>query len=208
MLTLFLLVLVIFCVLSALAIRHYAPPKSSRKKMSHRNRKAIDKNYQPLDKQTQSVVTALAFFFVFLINFSNNGFRLLPTYQMPDNSPVPALQDNGPTPDGTTSLTVINAVPRPFVFAIQQEKQKQNFEMDSCQNCKIYANSSEVPENVCKLGTTTTIAAAPGDNRVYWYYKNASINPISANWKISPGRRYSICIIVDLSKGRANWDSK
>lgn len=208
MLNLFLLLIIIFCVISALAIRHYSPPKPSHKKISHSNRKAIDKNYQPLDKQTQSIVTSLAIFFIFLINISSNGFRPLPTYQMPDDSPAPALQDNGPTPDGTTSLTVVNAVPRPFVFAIQQEKQKQDFELDSCQNCKIYANSSEVPENVCKLGTTTTIAATPGDNKVYWHYKNVSINPISANWKISPGRRYSICIIMDLSKGRTNWDSK
>jgi hypothetical protein len=171
----------------------------------NRKRKQASKQ---ISKQTQSVITSIAFIFIFIINISNNGFRPLPTYQMPDNSPAPALQDDGPTPDGTTSLTVVNAVPRPFVFAIKQERQKQDFELDSCQNCKIYANSSEVPKDVCKLGTTTTIAATPGDNRVYWHYKNASINPISANWKISPGRRYSICIIMDLSKGRANWDSK
>ena len=206
-LAIFLLLSILFYVLARLVLKQYPP--LHRRKISHRNRKAIDKNYvYQLDKETQSVISITFFILIFIFNISNYGFRPLPTYQMPDNSPAPALQDNGPTPDGTTSLTVVNAVPRPFVFAIQQGKQKQNFKLDSCQNCKIYATSSEVPENVCKLGTTTTIAATPGDNRVYWYYKNISTKSVSANWKISPGRRYSICIIMDLSKGRTNWDSK
>lgn len=205
----FLLLTILFCVLAWLVLKQYPP--LHRRKISHRNRKAIDKNYvYQLDKETQSVISITFFIVIFIINIATNNFNRPPAYQyqMPDNSTAPALQDNGPTPDGTTLLSVVNAVPRPFVFAIQQGKQKQNFELDSCQKCKIYATSSEVPENVCKLGTTTTIAATPGNNRVNWYYKNDKITPVLANWKISPGRRYSICIIMDLSKRRVNWDSE
>ena len=33
--------------------------KPSRKKSKHRNRKALDKNYQVLDKQTMAVITTI-----------------------------------------------------------------------------------------------------------------------------------------------------
>lgn len=203
-LVVFLLLFILFCLIARLVLQQYPGPKPSRKKIST--------SYKP-SKETQSIATSIGFILVFLINistngFSTNGFRPLPSYQMRDNSPVTILQDNGPSADGQTTIKVTNAVPSPFVFAIKQEKQKQEFELASCQDCKLYANSTEVPENVCKLGTTTTIAATPGQNQVRWYYKTVSINAVNATWKISPGRQYSICIIVDLSKGRTDWDSK
>lgn len=207
-LAIFLLIFISLCLLAWLVLKQYPTPKSPRNKISHRNRKAMDKNYQPLDKQTQSVITSLAFTAVFIINILTNNFNTPPIYQMTDNSSVSPLHDDGPSSDGTTTITVTNAVPRPLVFAIKQPKKNQDFELNSCQNCKIYANSSEVPKNVCEQGTTTTIDANPGENKVYWYYKNARINPINATWKIEPGRKYSICIIMDLSKGRSDWDNK
>ncbi len=202
----FLILSILFYVLARLVLKQYPP--LHRRKISHRNRKAIDKNYvYQLDKETQSVIGITFFILIFIFNISTNGFRPLPTYQMRDNS-APSLTDNGPSSDGRTTLTVTNAVPHPFVFKIQQKKQKKEFELDSCQNCKIYANSSEVPEDICKMGTTTTIAATPGENNVYWYYRNATISTINAKWQIEPGRNYSICIITDLSKARTNWDYK
>ena len=199
-LVVFFLLFILFCLIARLALQQYPGPKPSRKKIS------TSYKSKTISKETQSIATSIGFLLVFLINISTNSFR--PSYQIRDNSPVTILQDNGPSSDGTTTIELTNAVPSPFVFAIQQEKQKQELELASCKDCKLYANSTEVPENVCKLGTTTTIAATPGENRVHWYYKIASINPVNATWKISPGRKYSICIIVDLSKGRTDWDSK
>ena len=210
-LVVFFLLLILFCLVSVLAIRQYAAPKSSRKKINkHRNRKAIDKNY--VNEEAKRAIVGIVLILGFIVNISNNGideFRTLPTYQRTDNSLVPVLHDYGPSSDGKTTITVTNSVPRPLVFAIKHKKQNQDFELASCQSCKLYANSSEIPKNVCELGNDNTIDVPPGENQVYWYYKNTTkINPINATWKISPGHQYSTCIIMDLSEGRANWDSK
>lgn len=139
---------------------------------------------------------------------SPNAFKPLPSYQIRDDSTSPAFQDDGPSVDGSTTLTVINAVPHPLVFAFQQEKQKKQSILEPCQNCKIYNTNREIPNDICKSGTVTTIDVQPGMNPVYWYYKNANIGETRANWNLSPGRRYSICLVMNLSKGRTDWDSK
>lgn len=139
---------------------------------------------------------------------SPNAFKSLPSYQMRDDSTTPAFQDDGPSVDGTTILTVTNAVPHPLVFAVQQKKQKKESTIEPCQNCRIYNTDREIPNDVCKSGTATTIAVQPGENHVHWYYQNANIGEINANWNLPPGRKYSICLVMNLSKGRSNWDSK
>ena len=175
-LVVFLLIFLVFCLLAKLVLKQYPSTKSSRKTTSTPRK-------HPLSKETQSIVTGIGLLLIFLINISSNGF-MPPAYQMPDNSSKPVLYDNGPTSDGTTKITVMSAVPRPFVFAITQKQQKQDFELASCEKCKLYANSSEVPKNVCELGNAKTIDVPPGENKVYWYYKNIRINPISATWDI------------------------
>lgn len=132
----------------------------------------------------------------------------LPRVQKFEDYAIPPFQDDGPSTDGLTTLTVTNAIPHLMVFTLQQDKQKKEARLEPCQSCKIYAYSAEIPKDICKSGTSQTIAVQPGDNYVQWSYPGAPIGAIKANWTFAPGRKYSMCPVMDLSKGRTNWDSK
>ena len=139
---------------------------------------------------------------------SPNAFKPLPPSQLRDDSITPAFEDNGPSTDSTTTLTVINSIPHPLIFKIGQGSQKKELRLKPCQNCKIYSVASEIPKDICKSGTVGAIAVYPGKNHANWYYENAPIGEIQANWNLPAGHKYSICLVMDLSKGRTDWDSK
>ena len=138
---------------------------------------------------------------------SSNSFQLIPPSQIRDDSLSPAFQDDGPSTDGITTLTVTNAIPHPLSFRVRNRSTRK-IRLNPCQGCKIYAVSNEIPENICKSGPTQTIAVHPGKNNVRWDYQNANIGSVDAEWNLLPGRKYSICLVLDLSKTRRDWDSQ
>jgi hypothetical protein len=139
---------------------------------------------------------------------SPSSFKVGPSHQASESSTIPPFQDDGPTTDGSTTLTISNAIPSPLVFKVLKKGSDRELELNSCQGCKIYKNNSEIPPNVCKLGESKTIAVVPGKSRVHWYYKGAQIGETIADWNLSPGRKYSLCLVMNMSGGRLNWDSK
>ena len=138
---------------------------------------------------------------------SSNSFNPVPPTQLRNDSSSPPFQDDGPSRDGLTTLTVTNAIPHPLVFEVRN-RSKREVKLESCQSCKIYAVSSEIPANICKSGTTQTIAVHPGKNNVRWHYQNANIGTVEANWELLSGRKYSICLVMDLTETRNSWDSR
>ena len=139
---------------------------------------------------------------------SPNAFKPLPSTQLRDDSIAPAFQDDGPSTDGMTTLMVTNSIPHPLVFMIQQNNEKKETRLGACQSCKIYTVSSEIPKDICKSGTKQTIAVQPGKNYAHWYHQTDQIGEIKANWNLPAGHKYSICLVMNLSKGRTDWDSK
>ena len=137
-----------------------------------------------------------------------NAYTPHSPYQLRDDSREPVLQDDGLSTDGLTTVTISNSIPNPLVFKIQQNKDKEEVTIEPCKNCKIYKTSTEIPTDICNMGTAKTIAVNPGKNNVYWYFQNAQINDTNATWNLLPGHKYSTCLVMDLSKGRSNWDSK
>ena len=122
---------------------------------------------------------------------------------------APILQDDGPTDDGSTSLKITNSIPNLMVFTMTQGKaEAKNTVLKSCPQCKIYAISSDIPKNVCTLGTTETFVVRPGSHDVRWSHPGANISNIAATWTVKPGRKYSVCVVMDLSRGRSDWSQK
>ena len=165
--------------------------------MSHRKRN---------DYTAQLVLVILALLGL-LGTRSPNGFKPMSPGQIRDTF-TPPLQDDGPSTDGITTLTVTNSIPHPLVLRLRQNSQGREMRLDPCQGCRVYAAAAEIPSNICKSGTTQTIAVTPGQNQVYWHYKSGNIGDINATWNLSTGRKYSVCLVMDLSRGRTDWDSK
>ena len=131
------------------------------------------------------------------------------TKQESDRTTVkaPILQDLGPTDDGSTKLKLTNSIPHPMVFTMKQDNQeKKGIVLKPCPDCKIYNGS--VPENICASGTTETFDIQPGEHRIRGSWENAQIADIAATWKIQSGRKYGLCILMDLSEGEKDWDHK
>jgi hypothetical protein len=123
-------------------------------------------------------------------------------------STAPPVNDMGPTPDGSTTLKIVNSIPHPMAFQIQaKDGIDTKIRLKPCPTCKIYSSRAEIPSDVYERGTTETIAVTPGKNFVNWTYQGGDIAPIQAYWEFKPGHRYSVCVIMDLSEGRSNWDS-
>ena len=164
-------------------------------------------NRRKSNDYTAQILLAILALLGFLGTRSPNGFKPMPPSQIRDTF-TPPLQDDGPSTDGITTLMVTNGIPHPLVFKIGQNDRGKEIRLDSCQNCKIYTAATEIPPDICKFGTTQTIAVTPGQNQVYWHYNGGNIGDINATWKISPNRKYSVCIVMDLSRGRTDWDGK
>lgn len=120
---------------------------------------------------------------------------------------APILQDLGPTGDGATKLKLTNSIPHSMVFTMKQENQeKKGLILKPCPDCKIYTGS--IPKDACERGTTETFSVDPGEHRIRGSWENATISDIAATWQLAPGRKYGLCIVMDLTKGRNNWDHK
>lgn len=120
---------------------------------------------------------------------------------------APVLQDLGPTDDGSTKLKLTNSIPYPMVFTMRQDKQeKKGIVLNPCPDCKIYNGS--VPENICDRGTTEIFNIQPGEHHIRGSWENAQIADIAAIWKLESGRKYGLCILMDLAEGRNDWDHK
>lgn len=112
------------------------------------------------------------------------------------------LDDSGPTADGSTVVQVVNSIPHPMVFKANSQETR----LAACPTCKIYRNKSEIPSDIYDRGTKVTIVMKPGKNMVHWYHQGGNIAEIHAEWNLKPGRKYSVCMSMDLSEGRSNWD--
>jgi hypothetical protein len=120
---------------------------------------------------------------------------------------APILQNMGPTGDGSTKIELTNSIPHTMVFTMKQEKQeKKGIILKPCPECKIYTGS--VPENACDRGTTETFSVEPGEHLIRGSWENADIADIAATWKLAQGRKYGLCIVMDLAEGRNDWDHK
>ncbi len=123
-------------------------------------------------------------------------------------STPPPVNDLGLTPDGSTTLKIVNSIPHPMVFQIQaKDGIDAKFRLKPCDTCKIYSSNSEIPPDVYDRGMTETIVVTPGKNFVNWAYPGGDIAPIQAYWELKPGHKYSVCMVMNLAQGRSNWDS-
>jgi hypothetical protein len=121
--------------------------------------------------------------------------------------PAPILSDLGPTGDSSTKIELTNSIPSEMVFTMQQRGQEiQGSELAPCPRCKVYHAKSEVPEDVCDRGTTETFIVAPGEHYVRGSWKRAYLSDMAGTWKLQPGRKYGVCILLDLSRGKKDWD--
>lgn len=118
---------------------------------------------------------------------------------------APVLQDMGETDDGSTKIQLTSSIPHEMTFTMQQDNaEKKGAILKPCPDCEIYTGN--VPEDACDRGTQDLFSVAPGEHRIRGSWTNANISDIAATWKLKPGRKYSLCLVLDTTRGKSDWD--
>lgn len=131
-----------------------------------------------------------------------------PNTEQPKERPTieaPVLQDMGETDDGSTKIQLTNSIPHEMTFTMQQDKaEKKGAILKPCPDCEIYAGN--VPRDVCDRGTKDLFTVEPGAHSIRGTWAKANISDIAGTWHLKPGRKYSLCIHLDLTDGHSDWN--
>ena len=156
---------------------------------------------------TQPTAVIICLILVALGSRSPASFKHVSNTQIQTAS-APPVDDLGPTLDGSTTLTIVNSIPHPMTFRISAKGGiNKKIQLKPCETCKIYSGPSDIPANIYARGTKETIVVSPGKNFVDWSHQGGNISSIQAYWELKPGRQYSICTIMDMTRGRSDWDT-
>jgi hypothetical protein len=156
---------------------------------------------------TLPIALVICLILVALGSRSPGSFKGVNNTQIQTTSAAP-VDDIGPTSDGSTTLTIVNSIPYPMTFRISAKGGiNKKIQLQTCETCKIYSGPSDIPADVYARGIKETIVVSPGKNFVDWSHQGGNISPIQAYWELKPGRKYSICTIMDMTRGRSDWNT-